>query len=393
MNLKVEQLGRFSAIDIQLLVRNGAIETPCLVIDAHEIDRMLGLFRTYLPFVRLQYSVKANNAPEVIRHLHSRGVGFDVASAAEAELTTEYGVPPERLILSNAIHPRSTLEDIFTRGIPLVTVDNEGALRAIAAEASQRGKTPPAVLIRIRVPSMNSQLDLNTKFGCSCEQAVRLFDIARDLGVQANGVHFHVGTQCWDVETYRLAVGQAKEVLAATRVNDHTGRVLNIGGGMPDPRMAEKAGGLETFFVGLAKVLAPIHEQGFELIAEPGRVLVSSACTAVCTVVGRATRDGLPWLYLDDGIYGMFSAIYFERRDFRFETLAPSSRQSASYMIAGPTCDSIDTLGTFTLAGDPQPGSILIAPDAGAYSVSVKCHFNGFAHINTYLVNSSFCHE
>ena len=49
-----------------------------------------------------------------------------------------------------------------------------------------------------------------------------------------------------------------------------------------------------------------------DIIAEPGRVLVAEAMTAVTSVVGVAERADGRWYYLDDGVYGAYSNVIAE---------------------------------------------------------------------------------
>src|SRR5262249_57679156 len=48
------------------------------------------------------------------------------------------------------------------------------------------------------------------------------------------------------------------------------------------------------------------------VIAEPGRFLVANAVWLITQVVGKSRRAGVPWYYIDDGLYRSFS-----RRPFR----------------------------------------------------------------------------
>ncbi|MCW5941820.1 MAG: hypothetical protein KIS66_06295 [Fimbriimonadaceae bacterium] len=359
----------------------GEIETPCLVVDTRTMDQLLSLWRDHLPQVGLFYSVKANNDRHILRHLQQSEIGFDAASESEVETLLALGVKPDRIILSNTIKTRGCLQAIVRNRIPLVTADNERDLRAIA-QASV-GEWSPSVLIRLKVSPTDVQIDLNEKFGCTVDEARRLIEVADSLGLKPAGVHFHVGSQCWNLKSYRDAMESAVQLL--DEENRAHLKIINIGGGFPDALTASKCGGLSCFFEGLAAIAGEALSKGYSVIAEPGRVLVADACTAVCQVIGRATHDGHEWLYLDDGIYGLFSTAYFEKQPFEFVPVRESDASPCSFVVAGPTCDSLDVVGKATLPSDTQPTAYVMAHRAGAYSVSVKSHFNGFGNIRTYV--------
>ena len=348
------------------------------------MDRILGFFQQYLPGVRLYYSVKANNDATILNHLHARGVGFDVASVIELASVLAAGVPVTDVILSNTVKTGKCVRELFGKRVPSTTIDSEHGLRAIANESTFHSFRP-RVLARIKLQPSDVQIDLNEKFGCTHTEAVRLLLTAQDLGIPPAGVHFHVGTQCWNVVTYRNGLNAAIAILSELRERHGVDlRTINIGGGYPDELVSQQAGGLQEFFKALGKEVRAVQELGYEVIAEPGRVLSSGACSAVTQVIGRNSHDGREWLYLDDGIYGLFSTAHFEGRQFDFELLGARDGDPESFVLAGPTCDSLDVVSrSVTLPSDTQPGDHLVAHHAGAYSISVKSHFNGMAQITT----------
>ncbi len=50
-----------------------------------------------------------------------------------------------------------------------------------------------------------------------------------------------------------------------------------------------------------------------------------SAGHSAAAVVGKATREGLPWYYLDDGIYGSFGARVFDGIHYPLSALPAKS--------------------------------------------------------------------
>lgn len=338
-----------------------------------------------MPGLQLFYSVKANNDPHILRHLQEKAVGFDVASVNELSEVIDLGVTNDRIILSNTIKAPECIRKLVACQIPLTTVDNERDLRALAAEA-ERGFRPQ-VLVRLKVNPTDVQINLNSKFGCTEEEALRLFKLAVDIGLNPAGVHFHVGTQCWNVASYQDAMEASIRVLAD--FGNASVRTINMGGGFPDETTAAKCGGPEAFFSGLADIVGPVLTSGYTVLAEPGRVLVADACTAVCRVVGRCRHGEWDWLYLDDGIYGLFSTAHYEKQLFDFVLVGRRAEHEELFVVAGPTCDSLDVIGTVGLSADTNPGDYVMAHRAGAYSISVKSHFNGMAQITTAVQGSS----
>jgi len=354
------------------------------VLDFDSIDKTLDLFERHLPGVKLYYSLKANDDPAVLSHLRIRGLGFDVASVNEISTALEAGAASEDLILSNTIKTPNCIREIFRRRIAATTIDNEYDLEALALESTFHTHRPK-ILARIKLPALGVDINLNEKFGCSAEVAAALLFRATELGLPADGVHFHVGTQCKNVESYRAGIETALQVLLDLK--DVMGldlRTIDIGGGFPDEVAAAECGGLEKFFTELGAIVKTAQDLGFEVIAEPGRVIASGAGIAVSQVIGRNVHEGKEWIYLDDGIYGLYSTAHFEKRLFEFVPIGRKFESVGSFVVAGPTCDSLDVVGADVLLPTGiKAGDYVLAYNAGAYSISVKSNFNGMGQIST----------
>ena len=109
--------------------------------------------------------------------------------------------------------------------------------------------------------------------------------------------------------------------------------------------------------------------------------MCGNAADMVLEVTGVAQRpDGQLWLYLDGGF---FSGLY-EIPDGIRPSVQPVIRESrplgmTTYRLAGPTCDSLDTLFEMRSPVEIRVGDRLVLKSSGAYVYSVSSPFNGFA--------------
>ena len=100
----------------------------------------------------------------------------------------------------------------------------------------------------------------------------------------------------------------------------------------------------------------------------------------VLQVTGVAPRpDGQTWLYVDGGY---FSGLY-EIPDGIRPSVQPIVREARplgmhTYRLAGPTCDSLDTLFEMRSPVELVVGDRLVLKTAGAYVHNVSSSFNGF---------------
>jgi ornithine decarboxylase len=362
--------------------------TPLVIVDHKALRENYGQFRKYLPRVQVYYAVKANSAPEIVRTFYEAGGSFDVASLAEF-LTVHENVkdlPEEqrqafiwdRIIYANPIKATETLEQLDAYK-PLVTYDNYEEVLKIAKHAPRAG-----LVLRLRVPNTGSMVELSSKFGALPGEAVDLIAFARNNKLEVEGLSFHVGSQCTNVQNYIQALHLSAEVFAEAKSRGFELKLLDIGGGFP----AHYDDTIPAFKT-LAKAINPELDRLFpppiEILAEPGRFLVASAATAVSQIIGKAVREGKLCYYVNDGVYHTFSGVIFDHCQYPLKSFKKGPAQICS--VFGPTCDALDTISLAEHLPDLGLGDLLYAPNIGAYSAASSTSFNGFPPARVVHVN------
>jgi len=110
--------------------------------------------------------------------------------------------------------------------------------------------------------------------------------------------------------------------------------------------------------------------------------MYSGSCiTLVTKVIGRTIRNGAPWYYIDDGVYGAFSGKIFDKCDYRLISNRSGSLEEC--VVAGPSCDSIDIVARDQKLPRLAVGDLLLVPGMGAYTSASATSFNGFAPPST----------
>ena len=128
-----------------------------------------------------------------------------------------------------------------------------------------------------------------------------------------------------------------------------------------------------------------LFDRNVKFIAEPGRFLVGPSGVLVTQVIGRAYRNNKNYYYLNDGIYADFSGMVFDHCRYEFKTLRRGQKFLST--LAGPTCDSFDTLSTNEEIPELYVGDIVYVKNIGAYSAaSAVPNFNGFSPAKIILV-------
>jgi ornithine decarboxylase len=348
----------------------GTVATPFLVLSESRVQKSIRTLRTCLPGVGLYYAMKSNPDSKLLRLVSGLVDGIDVASYGEVSLATAAGVAPERLFHSNPIKKDTDIISCVRHGVQWFTFDNPDEIPKLRAHAPDAN-----VLLRVAIKNPSCVINLGAKFGVHEDEALALLLHARAAGVNVRGIAFHVGSQSTDPTIYVTALKLVRRLFdeaAAAGVRLDT---LDIGGGFPVAYRTEVPK-LEDFCRVVSRALSELFPGGVRVIAEPGRCISGDAMTLVVRVIGRSIRNGVPWYFIDDGLYGAFSGKLFDHCDYE---LIPSRRGPVrECVVAGPTCDSIDIVAQDQMLPDLQVGDLLLVPGMGAYTRASATSFNGF---------------
>ena len=353
--------------------------TPLFVIDLAAVRGNYAEFRRYLPRVQGYYAVKANSDPEILKTLYGIGASFDVASIAEFNLVYENirDLPAkerqdfiwDKIIYSHPIKDQRTLEEL-DQYKPLVAFDNAEEIKKIRRHAPRAG-----LVLRIRVPNTGSMVELSSKFGASPGEAVDLIVRAADAGLDVEGLAFHVGSQCTNVENYIQAFETSAGIMEEAASRGIELKLLDIGGGFP-ARYDSHVRPFRELARILNAELNRLFPKNLEIIAEPGRFIAGTAATLVAEVVGKSERDGKCCYYINDGVYHTFSGILFDHCQYRIKSFRKGDTRISA--VFGPTCDALDTISQAEELPDLKLGDLVYSENIGAYTHASSTYFNGF---------------
>jgi ornithine decarboxylase len=362
--------------------------TPVVVIDHTILRANYARFKRHLPKVQAYYAVKANPAPEIIRTLYRAGASFDAASLPEFMLVYQNikHLPAkeqqdfiwDKIIFANTTKTKETLQAL-DQYKPLVTYDNVTELRKIRQYAPHAG-----VVLRLRVPNTGSMVELSSKFGCDAGEAVDLILEAFRLGLEVEGLSFHVGSQCTNFENFVQAFNIAAAVMKEAKSRGHEIKILDIGGGFPvayDRHVKP--------FSALAKVINAeirrLFPDDIQILAEPGRFFVATAAYLVARIIGKAVRDGKTSYFIDDSVYHTFSGIIFDHCQYHIKAFKKGKTEIAA--VFGQTCDGLDTISQTEELPDLELDDLVYSDNIGAYSNASSTWFNGFAPAQVVHIN------
>jgi ornithine decarboxylase len=359
--------------------------TPYLELDVRTAVRRFLELSSALPGTAVHYAVKANPDPLLLSELAAVGCRFDVASPVEVRAALDAGATPDDLVYSNPVKRRDHVAKAAELGVRLFVVDSLDEVDKVA-EAAPGSR----VLCRLVTSGEGSDWPLSRKYGCSTYEAVEVLTLADQLGLEAAGVSFHVGSQQRDPEAWATPIAAAARVFELLRTRGISPHVLDLGGGFPasheDGCRAVSAYG-EAIDRHLQRAFGDDRP---ETLVEPGRGIVGDAGTLVSSVISVIDRGGVRWVYLDAGVFTGLVETLEEAIRYRITSSADGGA-TGPCVLAGPTCDSADVLYEHQMVQLPvllAEGDEVRLLSAGAYT---SCYstvgFNGFEPLPTVRVH------
>lgn len=377
---------------LQALLADVQIPTPCLVMDVQQVADNYREFRQTMPDMAVYYAVKANPDPSILALLVAEGASFDCASYQEIEMVRAVGAEPNRISYNNTIKKAADIAKAYAAGVRQFAFDAEEELAKIAAHAPGADVT---CRLLIDDQADGAQWPLSRKFGCDDQMAMALLGMAAQLGLTPRGISFHVGSQQTNIDSWDHAIGRAAALFRGLAKDGIHLDTLNLGGGFPTAYGNRNMPAVSAYATSIAKAISrhfdakPPH-----LIVEPGRALVGNAGVIVSEVVlvsRKTINDDLRWVYLDVGRFQGLAET--EAEAIRYPITVPARQASACTpaIIAGPTCDSVDTLyerNPVAMPDDLAAGDIVWVHDTGAYTATYSSvGFNGFAPLQVCLLD------
>jgi diaminopimelate decarboxylase len=344
--------------------------TPLLAYCEGTIRSQVRAYRDAAPAALVVYGTKAFANVALLWLLAEEGVGADVSTLGELAFARAAGVPGERIVFHGNNKSEEELRAAAAIGA-LVVLDASGEAEAAAAAGVRR------VLVRL-TPGVEAVTHRSiqtaheeSKFGLAPDAAAREVERARELGLDVEGLHIHVGSQLGRTDESVLALERVLAFLEELRWKP---RILDLGGGLGVRHNREEQ------LPSVAEFVGPLLERipaGVSLILEPGRSLVGRAGVTLYRVGSVKESGGVTYAAIDGGmsdnprpqLYGArYEALLANRAD---------ELPSGVYRVAGKHCESGDVLIEAAELPAPRPGDVLAVPATGAYTLALGSTYNG----------------
>ncbi len=374
---------------IEAFIKDADQDSPFLVVDLDVVEDRYTQLGNLFKEAHVYYAMKANPAPAILERLNKLGSRFDAASIGEVRQCLDAGVDPKLISFGNTLKKKKDIQAAYEAGVDLFALDSSDELDKIA-EVAPGARVYCRILVNRH--GAGASWPLSRKFGCSSSMAHELLMQAKAKGLVPFGVSFHVGSQQLDPVHWGKAISDTAVLFDALAEVGILLKMVNIGGGFP-ARYQEDIPALADFVDSIKEHFTTYFGNNWpEIYMEPGRYIVAEAGVLVSEVVCIAIKDfaeEVRWVYLDVGKFGGLaetideSIVYQIQTDYDEEEMGP-------VIVAGPTCDSCDTLYERTFFQLPlalKTGDKVRVMSAGAYTTMYASQgFNGFEPPKEYFV-------
>jgi diaminopimelate decarboxylase len=323
------------------------------------------------------FASKAFPCTAVYRALAEEGLACDVASGGELFLALRGGFDPARIYFHGNAKSDAELTEALEARVGHIVVDSFTELERLHRIAKRRAQRQE-VLIRV-TPDVSGDThraistgQADSKFGMApaqAREAIASLMGRRESNLELVGLHFHIGSQLYELEPFRAAVR------AIAELGDFP--VYNLGGGLGVAyTSAQHPPAIDDY---LDAIVTAAHESlgpGKRLLFEPGRALVANTTITLYTVES-IKRNVSNWVAVDGGMSDNLRPMLYGAGYEALIAQRPHAIGGKRCNLAGKHCESGDVIARDISLPDPAPGDVIATPVTGAYGFSLANNYNG----------------
>lgn len=371
--------------------------TPLYVMDISYIRNVLRAFKSTIEKDygngKVAYASKAFSTAAMYKIISQENACIDIVSGGElfTALSAGFDIKNAYFHGNNKLH--SELEFAISNGIGTIVVDNYDEIDMVDALANEKGivqnvliRTNPGVEAHthtfIQTATVDSKFGFNIGSG-DATQAIK--KILKKKNLAFKGIHYHIGSQIFDTNAFRLAINVGTDYIATLNELGIEVDVLNIGGGFGvhyvegDPKYSVEE------YCNYLKVIIEALNQNIEtkkikkptLVIEPGRSIVAESGITLYTVGTTKEVSGIiKYIYIDGGMGDNIRPALYQAEYEAILANRADEKPTETVSIAGKYCESSDIIIKGIRLPEAKRGDILAVFSTGAYNYSMASNYN-----------------
>jgi diaminopimelate decarboxylase len=366
--------------------------TPLFVYDEDEMRRRCREYVEHFGAGRVAYASKAFLCTAMARLVAEEGLALDVATGGELHVAQRAGFPAARIVMHGNNKSDEEIAAALAVGVGRIVLDSFDEIERVTRLASAAGVRAP-VLIRV-TPGVEAHthefIETGTeasKFGFSLTAGAArtaVDQVVASPSLDLVGLHCHIGSQIFVLESYARAARVVVEFAAALEADGITLEELDFGGGLgvrylpSDPEVAVA----DYAVVLLGAVQATRTAVGLAadpaVTVEPGRSIVAPAAVTVYRVgtVKHIPRIGT-YVAVDGGMSDNARPVLYGAGYEAFLPGRIDAPRPLGCSVVGKHCEQGDiVVADAHLPADVAVGDVLVTPVTGAYGYSMASNYN-----------------
>lgn len=380
--------------------------TPLYILDESLIrsqcQKYSAAFARYYHNGEVIYAGKALLTSALCRIIHEEGLSLDVVSGGELYTAIQAGFPSERIYFHGNNKSSAEIREGIQYGVHRFVVDSLHELSEVSRIGAEEDKEV-GIYLRI-TPGVEAHThsyirtgQRDSKFGFDITDGVALGAVKRALmlpNVVLKGFHCHIGSQIFDVESFRAAVEVMFEFIADVRSEaGYVPEELDMGGGMGIRYTAadtpvEPEAYIKLLADAVRSEAARYRVPEPKVLIEPGRSIVGEAGTTLYTVGSIKEVPGIrTYVAVDGGMYENPRVALYQAEYTAVAASKMSAKIQKTVSLAGKCCETGDMLIWDLDVPELEPGDIIAVFSTGAYNYSMASNYNRLPRPAMVLVN------
>lgn len=356
------------------------------------------LHRAFPKHFRHCFAVKANPYLKILEELQKAGMGAEVASLPELELSLKAGFTSDQIVFDAPVKTQQEINRALSLGIAF-NIDNFQELERVA-EWFKNNSSLSNIGFRI-----NPQIGAGTIASTSTATMTSKFGIGlKDKGNREkiiaacknyswiDSLHVHVGSVGCPLKLMCEGVSEISKL--ANEINQKIGNTqiknLDIGGGLPvdftqdteDPEFSD-------FSSALAKTVPEVMSGTYNVITEYGRAVMAKNALTIGRIEYTKMTGSIPIALSHIGVQTLVRTVYepenWKRRISAFDPAGQIKQGTLIKQdIAGPACFTGDLIAKERPLPLLEPGDFIMVHDTGTYHFSSHYQYNALPRLPVY---------
>ena len=327
------------------------------------------------------YATKAFLCTAMAALAAEEGMYLDVATGGELHVALRAGVSPDRLVMHGNNKSELELRMALEAAVGRIVVDSFEELDRIARLVGE-GLPAPRVLVRVN-PGIDAHTHeylqtgaADSKFGFSLSDgsADRAIEQAAVTDTMLlTGVHAHIGSQVFVVDSFVKAVEALAPVVRGMRAEE-----FSVGGGLGVAYVEGEEAPSITEWARAVQSACRTAGITARITAEPGRAIVAQAALTAYRVGTVKPIDGIrTYVSVDGGMSDNPRPVLYGSGYEAFLPRATTADRPRPVRVVGKHCESGDVIvQAARVPADIVVGDILATPVTGAYGHTMGSNYN-----------------